>query len=199
MGALQPLQRLGHPVQVGDIGPVRHLEGIGAAEGRGEVGEAEHGAGDAGAVGFVGFVAQDDTVGGLGRHQMVAKAQIDHHGGLGQEKAPVKADAAEFPAGAGGGDLHGHSPPGHGKQGPPFEKEGGENGQLCQVAYGAQLVRGEAQVGADGGVAGAVADVVGAVVPAGPQESLIGAGKVVGVEPPKQALTGQHGPASFLK
>ncbi len=153
--------------------------------------------GDPGVVGLVGLVAQNDAVGGLGGHQMVAEAQVDHHGGLGQDAAPVKADTAKFPAGARRGNLQGHPPLGHGKQGLPLEKEGGEDGDLRQILHRLELLRGKAQVAADGGVAGTMADVVGAVVPAGPQERPVGAGQVIGPEPPEQPLTGQHSLASF--
>ena len=120
-------------------------------------------------------------------------AQAKDHGYLRQETAPVKAHLAEPAAGAGGGDPHGHSPPGHGKDGVPLVKQGRQDGEPGQVNYGLYLLWREADVVRNGPVLRAAGHMEGAVIPHRPKKVRVGALQVIGLVEPKQALSAEHG------
>ena len=180
-GGGQPLQSVSCPVQVGDVGRPPPLEGVGAAQGRREKSQAVHGAGHPGVVVPVGLIAQHHAVGGHAGDEPVPRPQPQHHGDLRQETPPVEADAAECSAGARGSDPHGHPSLRHGKKGLPLEKQGGQNGDPGQILRGAEAFGVKVQTPADGGVAGAVGDVIGAVVRRRPEKEGVGGGEVVGL------------------
>ena len=122
----------------------------------------------------------------------MVKSQPEHHGNLRENTAPVEAHPAEAAAGARGGHPHGGAPLRHGADVVPLEEQGGQEGELYQVVYGMQTVRGKALRLTDQPVLRAVPDVVGAVVPDGPEKPGVGAGQVVDPAEPEQCLTAEH-------
>ncbi len=104
-----------------------------------------------------------------------------------------RTDTAECSAGARGSDPHGHPSLRHGKKGLPLEKQGGQNGDPGQILRGAEAFGVKVQTPADGGVAGAVGDVIGAVVRRRPEKEGVGGGEVVGPGVPEEGLPAGHG------
>ena len=74
----------------------------------------------------------------------------------------------------------------------PLEKQRGQKGDFFQIIYSIQTTGREALRLTNQPVFRAVPDVVGAVVPDGPEKPGVGAGQVVGPAEPKQFLTAEH-------
>ena len=188
-----------HRVKIGGILTVPVLQRVCPAERRREERRAEGGLGDGGVIAAVRLVAEHDVIAGHSRKKPPAMDHTQHHVRPVPQSAQFKPDAAEFPAGAGGGRLHDHPVLRHGVQLVILEEQRRQEGQPGKVFIGLKHVGGKALRVQHGAVFIVVPVLVGAVLANRAQEQFIGSVQIINVPVPEQSTRSAHKHHSFME